>query len=209
MKIRHKIFFIGMISIGVALFVLYAPDNAFSKLETNVNPDITADQVKAFVVEDFEDASKAGPIDGSKGGWKVTTDPKQVTDKNKMDRNPIAILEHKIIPGRPNDMKPDKWSHYKVITAENGKDGLEKASQEKPDLILLDTNMPVMNGYEMLERIRKDSVLKNTPVIMVTALCDAKDVNKASSFGISDYVTKPVDFAKLTEKISKILNKKS
>ena len=102
-----------------------------------------------------------------------------------------------------------EWSHYKVITAENGKDGLEKASQEKPDLILLDTNMPVMNGYEMLERIRKDSVLKNTPVIMVTALCDAKDVNKASSFGISDYVTKPVDFAKLTEKISKILNKKS
>ena len=47
-----------------------------------------------------------------------------------------------------------------------------------------------------------------TPVIMVTALCDAKDVDKASSFGVSDYVTKPVDFAKLTEKISKILNKK-
>ena len=102
-----------------------------------------------------------------------------------------------------------EWCHYNVITANNGKEGIEKALQEKPDLILLDTNMPVMNGHEMLERIRKDSVLKNTPVIMVTALCDAKDVNKASSFGISDYVTKPVDFAKLTEKISRILNKKS
>ena len=100
-----------------------------------------------------------------------------------------------------------EWCHYDVITANNGKEGLEKASQEKPDLILLDTNMPEMNGYEMLERIRKDNVLKGTPVIMVTALCDAKDVDRASSFGISDYVTKPVDFAKLTEKISKILKK--
>ncbi|MBN1803901.1 MAG: response regulator [Sedimentisphaerales bacterium] len=102
-----------------------------------------------------------------------------------------------------------EWCHYKVITAANGKEGLEKASQEKPDLILLDTNMPVMNGHEMLERLRKDRVLKNTPVIMVTALCDAKDVDKASSYGISDYVTKPIDFAKLTEKISNILKKKT
>jgi len=102
-----------------------------------------------------------------------------------------------------------EWCHYKVITAENGKDGLEKAASEKPDLILLDTNMPVMNGHDMLERMRKDSILKDTPVIMVTALCDAKDINTASSFGISDYVTKPIDFPKLIEKISKILNKKT
>jgi two-component system alkaline phosphatase synthesis response regulator PhoP len=101
-----------------------------------------------------------------------------------------------------------EWCHYKVITATNGKEGLEKASQEKPDLILLDTNMPEMNGHEMLARLRKDNALKNVPVIMVTALCDAKDIDKASSFGISDYVTKPVDFAKLTEKVSKILGKK-
>ena len=102
-----------------------------------------------------------------------------------------------------------EWCHYQVITATNGKDGLEKAVCEKPDLILLDTNMPVMNGHEMLERMRKDRVLHDTPVIMVTALCEAKDVDTASSFGISDYVTKPIDFAKLIEKISNILGKKS
>ncbi len=102
-----------------------------------------------------------------------------------------------------------EWCHYEVITATNGKEGLEKAVSEKPDLILLDTNMPVMNGHDMLERIRKDQVLKDTPVIMVTALCDAKDVDMASSFGISDYVTKPIDFAKLIEKISNILGKKT
>ena len=128
------------------------------------------------------------------------------SEKKKTDTAKILIV----------DDEPDcisiiqcrlEWCHYDVITANNGKEGLEKASQEKPDLILLDTNMPEMNGYEMLERIKKDSALKDIPVIMVTALCDVKDVDKASSFGISDYVTKPVDFAKLTEKISNILKK--
>lgn len=102
-----------------------------------------------------------------------------------------------------------EWCHYEVITATNGKDGLEKAASEKPDLILLDTNMPIMNGHEMLERMRKDRVLQDTPVIMVTALCEAKDIDIASSFGISDYVTKPIDFAKLIEIISNILGKKT
>ena len=100
-----------------------------------------------------------------------------------------------------------EWCHYEVITASNGEEGLQIAENENPDIVLLDTNMPVMDGHEMLERMRKDSALKDIPVIMVTALCDVKDVDKASSFGVSDYVTKPVDFAKLTEKISNILKK--
>ena len=102
-----------------------------------------------------------------------------------------------------------EWCHYDVITATNGKEGLEKAVSEKPDLILLDTNMPVMNGHEMLERLRNDQAIKDTPVIMVTALCDAKDIDTASSFGISDYVTKPIDFENFIEKISNILSKKT
>lgn len=102
-----------------------------------------------------------------------------------------------------------EWCHYDIITATNGKDGLEKAANEKPDLVLLDTDMPVVNGHEMLERMRKDSVLKDTPVIMVTAFCEAQDVATASSFGISDYVTKPIDFAKLVEKISNTLEQKT
>ncbi len=102
-----------------------------------------------------------------------------------------------------------EWCHYDVITATNGKEGLEKATSEKPDLILLDTNMPIMNGHDMLERMRKDRELQDIPVIMVTALCDAKDIDTASSFGISDYITKPIDFEKLIEKISNILNKKT
>ena len=102
-----------------------------------------------------------------------------------------------------------EWSHYKVVTATNGKEALEVAEKEKPNLILLDTNMPVMNGHEMLERLRKHPILKDIPVIMVTALCERQDIAVASTFGIADYVTKPVDFTSLLEKISCIIGNKA
>jgi len=98
-----------------------------------------------------------------------------------------------------------KWSNFDVVTASNGKEGLDKAVSEKPNLILLDTNMPVMNGYEMLEQLRKNPQLKKVPVIMLTATCEAQNITKASSYGIADYVTKPFDFTVLMEKISNAL----
>ncbi|MHC4474538.1 MAG: response regulator [Planctomycetota bacterium] len=101
-----------------------------------------------------------------------------------------------------------EWSQYKVVTAANGREGLEKAQAERPDLILLDTSMPVMNGHEMLERMRRDIGLREIPVIMVTALCEPRDVTTASSFGVADYVAKPFDFPELLEKIAAALEDK-
>ncbi|MHC4617326.1 MAG: response regulator [Planctomycetota bacterium] len=98
---------------------------------------------------------------------------------------------------------------YDVVTAANGREGLEKACSERPDLLLLDTRMPVMNGHEMLERMRKDSTLKDVPVIMLTALCEPEDIATASSYGIADYIAKPFDFADLLEKISAVLQGKT
>ncbi|MBN2590291.1 MAG: response regulator [Sedimentisphaerales bacterium] len=97
-------------------------------------------------------------------------------------------------------------NNFVVTTASNGEQGLSKAAEDKPDLILLDTNMPVMNGHEMLERLRKTPDLKNIPVIMCTALCEAHDIEVANSYGISDYVTKPFDYADLIEKITTALD---
>jgi len=100
------------------------------------------------------------------------------------------------------------WSHYEVITAVNGKEALEKAENEKPDLILLDISMPVMNGYEVLEHLNKHPNLKDIPVIMVTVACEVQDIATASAYGIADYVAKPFDFTELVEKIAKALENK-
>jgi len=98
-----------------------------------------------------------------------------------------------------------EWCNCEVITAANGREGLEKAENDRPDLILLDTNMPVMNGHEMLKHLRGNSDLKDIPVIMVTVICEPKDIATASSYGIADYVTKPFDFTELMEKVAKAL----
>jgi CheY-like chemotaxis protein len=98
-----------------------------------------------------------------------------------------------------------KFAACQVVTASNGQEGLEQAKAEKPDLILLDTNMPVMDGHEMLERLRADETLRDIPVIMLTARCEAQDIATASAHGVSEYVTKPFDFAQLMEKIRTVL----
>jgi len=95
---------------------------------------------------------------------------------------------------------------YEVITAGDGREGLGRAAQEKPDLILLDTNMPVMDGHQMLSHLRNDPELKDVPVIMLTARCEPEDVTTASGYGVSGYVTKPFDFAELKEKIANVLD---
>lgn len=101
-----------------------------------------------------------------------------------------------------------EWSNYETVIAVNGKEGLEKAASEKPDLILLDTSMPVMNGHEVLKHLSKDHQLKDIPVIMVTAACEVDDIATASSFGITDYIAKPFDFAELKDKIARALESK-
>lgn len=98
-----------------------------------------------------------------------------------------------------------KSCDFNVITANNGKDGLEKAINEKPDLILLDINMPIMDGHEMLERLRSRPDSRDIPVIMLTAYSDRRDISKAADLGIEHYVTKPFDFPDLMDKISKSL----
>ena len=101
-----------------------------------------------------------------------------------------------------------KFAHCTVVTAGDGREALEKAAAEKPDLILLDTNMPVMNGHETLKALRADPELKHTPVIMLTARSAPEDITAASAYGIADYVTKPFDFSELMEKVQTALNGK-
>jgi len=98
-----------------------------------------------------------------------------------------------------------EWCHYDVSSARNGEEALRMMEDERPDVILLDTNMPVMDGIELLERMRRNAVMKDIPVIMVTALCQKQDIAAAAVYGVADYVTKPVDFTNLLQKITDIM----
>jgi two-component system, OmpR family, alkaline phosphatase synthesis response regulator PhoP len=97
---------------------------------------------------------------------------------------------------------------YRVVTACNGRDGLEKAVREKPDIILLDVIMPIMDGHEMLEHLRKTEEGKDVSVIMLTARSQNNDIARAMVCGIEDYIVKPFDLSELLEKIEGILENK-
>jgi len=89
--------------------------------------------------------------------------------------------------------------------AANGAEGLVAAAQQKPDLIILDITMPVMDGMTMLGKLREDPDLKSTPVIMLTAESSRENVANVSKLGISDYLVKPFKEDLLLEKVRKVL----
>jgi len=101
-----------------------------------------------------------------------------------------------------------EWNKFKVETASNGSLALEKLESLKPNLILLDGNMPVMSGFQMLEQLRQNSEFKDIPVIMLTAVCEPNNIALAGSLGVTEYVTKPFEFAQLLSKITNVLDKK-
>ncbi|MBN1787231.1 MAG: response regulator [Sedimentisphaerales bacterium] len=94
---------------------------------------------------------------------------------------------------------------HDVIVAANGKEGLEKAIAEEPDIILLDLTMPIMDGKQVLRHIRNHSVIKDTPVIMLTAHSEPEHVNAIAEHEITDYITKPFDYEYLLQKINEAL----
>ena len=96
-----------------------------------------------------------------------------------------------------------------VIEAENGKDGLETASREKPDLIVLDITMPVMTGPEMLAELKKDPALKEIPVIMLTAESGKENVVQILKMGVKDYMVKPFKGEQLIERVTKVVTLES
>ena len=93
---------------------------------------------------------------------------------------------------------------YPIITAENGKEGLEKTIKEKPDIILLDVNMPVMDGFEMLEALTKYPEGTDCSVIILTVRSQKEDVARAEACGVRDYLVKPFDLDELLEKIESV-----
>lgn len=93
-----------------------------------------------------------------------------------------------------------------VLEAEDGEAALEKVCQEKPDVVLLDIQLPVLDGYEVLRRIREDPRFAHLPVIALTALAMREDCEKGLALGFDGYVTKPIDAASLRVRIRNLLS---
>jgi len=85
-------------------------------------------------------------------------------------------------------------SGYEVVTAENGIEGLRRVYISRPDLVLLDANMPEMDGWEVCRRIRD---MADIPIIMITVNGHTRDLLRGFDLGVDDYITKPVDFEEL------------
>ncbi|MEY4444649.1 MAG: hypothetical protein RL301_728 [Actinomycetota bacterium] len=96
-------------------------------------------------------------------------------------------------------------SGYEVLQSENGLTALEKIKNYKPNLLIIDVNMPMMNGFELVENLRETG--NRTPVLMLSARTDQFDINRGLRIGADDYVTKPFGLEELTLRVKAILKR--
>ena len=97
---------------------------------------------------------------------------------------------------------------FDVLVAGTGADGVALAAAERPDLILMDLNLPVVDGWEATRRIKADAQTRDIPIIALTAHAMAGDREKALAAGCNDFDTKPIDLDRLLEKIRAVLDRR-
>jgi CheY-like chemotaxis protein len=113
-----------------------------------------------------------------------------------VDDNPVSCELIREVLERPD---------LQVLEADNGEEALEKIAREVPDLVLLDIQMPLLDGYEVVQRIRSDPRFSALPVIALTAYAMPYDREKALVLGFDAHITKPIDAASLRAKIENLL----
>jgi len=117
----------------------------------------------------------------------------------------------KVLLVEDNEMNRDMLSRrlmrrgFQVVFAINGKEGVELARSEKPDIILMDMSLPIMDGWEATRCVKADDQTRNVPVIGLTAHAMVGDREKAIEAGCDDYDTKPVEIDRLISKMERLL----
>ena len=125
------------------------------------------------------------------------------TKKENRDKTILVVDDDPAIrEAIQHRLKSCPWS---VMTAADGQEALEMAASRKPDLMLLDINMPYVNGHAVLEHLRQDPCMAGVKVIMVTASQDVSDITEAASHNIQEYITKPFYPADVVSRIERVL----
>ena len=94
---------------------------------------------------------------------------------------------------------------FQVVRAADGAEGLERAREVRPDIVVLDVMMPRMTGYEVAKALREDADTAHIPIIFVTARAQSSDVERGMELGVDDYVTKPFDPLDLIARVNTLL----
>jgi CheY-like chemotaxis protein len=119
----------------------------------------------------------------------------------------------KILLVEDNEMNRDMLSRrlerkgYHVVCAVDGQQGLDLVPTEKPDVILMDMSLPVLDGWEATRRLKADAATRGIPVIALTAHAMASDEQKARDAGCDDFDTKPIELPRLLAKMEALLQR--
>jgi two-component system, cell cycle response regulator DivK len=117
----------------------------------------------------------------------------------------------KVLLVEDNEMNRDMLSRrlarrgYEVVIAVDGREGIQMATSEKPDLILMDMSLPEIDGWEATRQLKADADTQNIPIIALTAHAMESDEIKAREAGCDDFDTKPVDLKRLLDKMQNLL----
>jgi DNA-binding response OmpR family regulator len=96
---------------------------------------------------------------------------------------------------------------FEVLSAADGREALERARVDRPDIVVSDIMMPNMNGFELLEAMRADPDVAGIPIILLSAKAQTDDVRAGLDAGADDYITKPFEPLELVERVTKLLRR--
>jgi len=132
---------------------------------------------------------------------------KKVTDEVNPEEFTVLYIEDNPANLRLVTQLLGRIPNVKICSAEEPFLGLELAKTQNPDLILIDINLPGMDGYELLNILRKQDSSRETPVIAISANAMPRDIEKAKQAGFNQYITKPINVELLLQTVNEQMNK--